>query len=161
MGDIRSISFLRDRDAAKRWFQGTRQGLYAAGLLLRERGSDFGEVYNRRDGWVQWTDMVQEHRNDLAVAADCAEARAAFDLARGASRGKFPPLKTAAHWMRFFSVPDWYFFRRQIDVADPDYWNDQKNVLREALDHPEWCTVPADIIRGELDSLTPRQRPGA
>lgn len=156
MADIQSISFLRDREAARRWYQNTKAGNYAAELMLKEKGSTFSAIYNKRDGWVQWTDMVQEHRNDLAVAADCAEARAAFDLARGARNSMMPPMKTAANWMRFMSVPDWYFFRKQIDTADPYYWNDQKNVLREALDNPQWCTVPADVIRGELERLMPK-----
>lgn len=156
MPDIKSVSFLRDMQAARRWFQYTKQGRYAADLMLKESGTAFGEIYNKKDGWVQWADLVNEHRNDLALVTDCAEARAAFDLARGARPGMFPPLKTAANWMRFLSVPDWYFFRRQIDFADPDYWSDQKNVLREALDNPQWCTVPADIIRGELERLMPK-----
>src|SRR5436189_125039 len=48
-------------------------------------------------------------------------------------------------------VRDWLFFRRQIENMDPEYWNDPKNVLREALAFPEFCTVPQHIIRGELD----------
>jgi len=33
--------------------------------------------------------------------------------------------------------------RRQIEEGDPSYWNKHENVLREALDYPEWCCVPA------------------
>lgn len=157
MAEIQSISYLRDREAARRWFTSTSMGRYAADLLRSEKGGEvFGQVFNTKEGWVQWTDMVHEHRNDLAIAADCAEARAAFDLARGSRSLAIPPLKTAANWMRFMSIPDWYYFRKIAEHGDPYFWNDQVNTLREALANPQWCTVPADVIRGELERLMPK-----
>ena len=111
-------------------------------------------LFRSDDHWVSWGDMLEEHRDDLALAANCQEARNSMDLARKSNSLNAPPQPTAAKWVKFFSPPMWYVLRKQVEVMDPNYWNDPKNTIREALSHPEWTTVSADYLRGELLKYT-------
>lgn len=147
--DNRSVLYNEDRNFVRRWLDGDDDGRFALELTqrdthasaLRPERKDAGDVLTN-DQHFDFSSFYDEHRHDLAVAYNCREAREAFRIdARTGERT----------WVRFFQCPGWLFFRRQIENMDPEYWNDPKNVFREALAFPEFCTVPADRIRGEYE----------
>jgi len=156
--DNKSLSYLRDRKIARKWLSDTKPGQYAVELMKKDMGNANLAAILTDDKWVQWEDLIAEHKDSLAIAANCAEARKAADLARKSSSRMGPAMPTQAKWLRFFSPPISYVLRRQVETMDPDYWNDPKNVLREALDNDQWATVSADTIRGEIDRMIPGKK---
>ena len=152
--DIKSPSWLRDRKAAHRWLKNTADGKMAVRNLQENMpGGDLSSVLDNKEQWKDWEGMIEEHRNGLQIAGSCQELRNAADLARQARSNKMPPIGNHGKWLRFFAPPMWYVLRKQVEVADPDYWNYPVNVMREALEHPQWATIPLDMIRGELNQL--------
>lgn len=153
--DNKSPSYLEDREKTRKWLTETEEGRYAADLLKTEDPNIVSQVLDD-DKWVDWQTMLEEQKDGLIIAENCAEARNSVELARKSNSMNAPPQPTAARWLRFFSPPMWYVLRKQVEVMDPDYWKDPKNIFREALDHPQWTTVPADYLRGELEKYLGR-----
>ena len=77
-------------------------------------------------------------------------------MAQQSSSMLVSPSPTHAKWRLVFQPPIWYVLRRQIETMDPNFWNDPANMYREALNNPLWATVPAEIIRGELEKYLPK-----
>mgnify|MGYP001591707516 CR=1 FL=1 len=151
-----SPSYLEEREYARWWLMNTKDGRAAADMLRRHApGGDASRILDD-DKVVAWGDLVRENQGLPMIAANCREARNAFDLARQASSNFNAAPFGKDVWRKFFTPPLGYFFRRQAEVADPDYWSDPKNVYREALAHPEWCCVSADHIRGKLNEYLPK-----
>lgn len=155
--DNKSPSYLRDREAARRWLTRTPDGRAARDHLMKHGPGGQARILDD-DQHVEWEDLVNENRDLPLLAANCAEARSAFEMARQARSTLGPPGLDKARWIRFFATPVAYVLRRQIETGDPDYWNDPRNLYREALDHPEWLCVPAEVIRGELEKVLPRKK---
>jgi hypothetical protein len=149
--DNKSPSYLSEREFVRDWLSNTEEGRHTVDLLKQEDGQSIVSQVLDDDQWVDWAEMLDEHREDLALASNCAEARKSVDLARKSNSLNAPPMPNAAKWLKFFSPPMWYVLRKQVELMDPDYWNDPKNTLREALKHPEWTTVSAEYIRGQLE----------
>lgn len=158
MADNQSISYNRDRTAARRWLEHTKDGQFAVEKMRQHFKGNLGDFLG--DNEISWSDMVEEQREGLAIAQSCSEAREAFNLARQSksTMGVPPGLGNGAHFVKFFTPPLWYVLRRQVEVNDPEYWNYPLNVLREALSNPEWATVSAEYIRGELEKHLPKGR---
>lgn len=146
-----SPSYLEERERTRRWLQKSKDGQLAVDEL-RKQGQT---VVLDDDKEVQWDDMVAEYKGAAVLAASNAEAREAFELSRHASSNMGAPLNHGA-WRAFASMPLGYVIRRQIETMDPGYWDDQVNLYRECLEHPEWCRVPADYIRGRLNDVLPK-----
>lgn len=155
--DNKSPSYLRDREGARAWLTRTAEGRAARDLLIRNAGGNAAAILDD-DRHVDWEDLVRENRDLPVLAASNAEARASFELARQSRSTLGPPGGDKGKWLRVFSPPSGYVLRRQIETADPAYWNDPVNLYREALANPQWCPVPADHIRGKLESLLPKAR---
>lgn len=151
-----SPSYLAERERVRRWLAGTQDGREAVRVL--KQGTS-GAVLNQvleDETHTDWEELVKGYKGAAMLAASCAEARAAFDLARQSSSVMGPPKTDKQKWVRFFSAPTDYVMRRTIELGDPEYWNDPVNVYREALAHPEWATASADYIRGGLENVLPR-----
>jgi len=125
-------------------------------LRMNAPGGDLGKVLDEKSHWVDYEDILREHREDLILAANCHEARQAVSLARQASTTMAPPAPSQAKWARIASFPIGYVLRRQIETGDPDYWNHPENVLRETLAKPDWAALPLDVVRGELENYLPK-----
>jgi hypothetical protein len=147
--DNRSIPYNEERAAVRDWLSTTKDGAFAVEQLQKEAGSsalkpekrDAGDILTN-DQHVDWPSVYREHKDDLAVAYNSRAAAEAFKIDARIGNDA---------WIRFFQCPGWLFFRRQIENMDPEYWNDPKNVLREAMAFPDFCTVPQHVIRAELD----------
>lgn len=150
-----SPSYLEEREKARRFLLETKEGAEATKQLKSFMGPDTSAVLDD-DRWTNWGDIVKEHRQDTVIAASCQEARSAFDLARQSSSIHAAPLPGKSKMRRIFSPPMWYVLRKQIQITDPNYWNDPVNIYREALAHPEWSTVSAEYLRGQLAELLPK-----
>jgi len=147
----KSFEYLLERESVRRWLSESREGKYTAQWLKEESGPSVVSRVLDDDNWVNWADLIEEHREDLVLAANCQEARAAVELARKSNSLNAAPVSQGSRLLRFFSPPLWYVLRRQVDLGDPDYWSDPKNMFREALEHPEWARMPAEFLRGELN----------
>ncbi len=154
--DNKSISYLEERERVRKFLLNDPNGKYAVDLLKGEKDADLTKVLDD-DKNTNWDGMLNEHRSDLIVSSDCKEHREAAELARQSS-SVMAPMGGGRDWLKFFSPPLWYFLRKQIECQDPDYWNDMRNVLREALDNPQWTTQPAVIIRGMYDKVRQKGR---
>jgi len=155
--DNKSPSYLEEREQVRRWFQKTQDGKEARRILMDAVGGDASRILDD-DKHVDWEEMVKDYAGCSVLAASCREAREAFEIARQSKSSMGPPGVDKGKWVHWFSTPIGYVLRRQIELADPDYWNDPINVFREAMDHPEWCRVPMDVIRGELEMRLPKNR---
>ena len=145
-----SPSYLEEREKVRKWLSTTKEGQHTVGIMKQQDGDLAVSKLLDDDQWASWGDLMTEHKDDLVLASSCAELRNAADLARKSNSLNQPPMSQGARWMRFFSPPIWYVLRRQVEVGDPDYWNDPVNVMREAMENSQWSTLPADYIRGEL-----------
>lgn len=156
--DNKSPSYNREREAVRKWIEKTPDGQIARKQLMDAMGGDASSILDD-DKHVDWEEIVREYRGATVLAANCKEAREAFELARQSSSLRLlPPSADKAKWVKFFSAPTGYVLRRTIELADPDYWNDPINVYREAMEHPEWCSAPMDVIRGLLNEVLPKAR---
>lgn len=156
--DNKSPSYRAEREAVRKWIERTPDGKYARKQLMDAMGGDASRILDD-DQHVDWEEIVREYKGATVLAANCREAREAFELARqSSSLRQLPPSQDKSKWVKFLSAPAGYVLRRQIELADPDYWNDPINVYREAMEHPEWCSVPMDTIRGMLNDLLPKAR---
>jgi len=157
--DNKSPSYLEERAASRRLLLGTKDGhLHTEILKTKVADGDLSAVFDD-DHWLDWQEVVREMRGSVILAANCAEARRSTEIAMQSRYRLAPPLSGQAKWLHFFAPPVWYVLRRQVEMMDPDYWNDPKNTLREALDCPWWTTVPASLIRGELEKHLGRAAP--
>jgi hypothetical protein len=159
--DNKSPSYLKERAAVRKWLSETEEGRYAVDLMRAQEGPAAVSRILDDDKWVGWADLIEEHKNDLTIAANCHEVRKAVDLARKSNSLSAPPTSQGGKWLRFFTPEMGYVLRRQVETMDPDYWNDPKNVFREALRNPQWLTVPAELIRGELEKYLGTTRQAA
>lgn len=151
-----SPSYLAERERVRRWLARHPDGKEALRVLRQHAAPGVMNQVLEDDQQTDWEEMVKDYRGASVLAANCAEARASFELARQSRSNMGPPQTDKQKWTKFFSAPIGYVLRRQIEVMDPDYWNQPVNVYREALAHPEWCSAPADYIRGALESFLPR-----
>ncbi len=151
----KSPSYLEERERARRFLTQTKDGKFAADLIRRNTQPGEANVLDD-DNWVDWEEVMREHRHDTIIAASCQEAREAASLSRQSSSILAPPNPSKSKLRKFFSPPLWYVLRRQIETADPDYWTDRVNQYREALKNPEWATVSPECIRASLEDLLPR-----
>lgn len=154
--DNKSPSYLKERDAVRKWLLDTKAGQWAAELARREAPRQNLSPFFDDDKWLGWGDIYQEYRDALVVAANCAEARETARLQIKSRNSMGIPAHGPSRMMRFFSPPMSLVLRRQVELQDPDYWNDIRNVLKEALNYPEYCCVPASMIRAELEANQPR-----
>jgi len=154
--DNKSPSYLTVRAAVRDWLLRTKEGHFATELARREapRGN-LAPLFDD-DKWLGWADIYNEYRDALVVAANCAEARETARLTVKSRNSMGIPAHGPSRMMRFFSPPMSLVLRRQVELQDPDYWNDMRNVLKEALNYPEYCCVPMSLIRAELEALQPR-----
>jgi hypothetical protein len=153
--DNKSPSYLQDREAARRYLTQTPDGKVARDFLIKNApGGDASSILDD-DEHVDWEDLVRENKGLPVLAANCSEARRAFDMARQARSNLGVPLDKH-RWLKFFSAPLGYVLRKQIETCDPKYWDDPANLFREAMDHPEWCCVPSDVIRAQLEAHLPK-----
>ena len=158
--DNLSPSYLAERDDVRRWLFTSQDGRIAVDHLKKwaiKTGHNPTAIFDD-DRQVQWGDLVRAYKGATVLATTNAEARAAFELASQSSSIMAPPAGGKDKWRLFARVPLDYHLRRMTETADPDYWNDRVNLYRELLDNPDWCTVPADVIRGELEEALPKQR---
>ena len=155
----RSISYNRDREKARHWLAHTKEGQLAVENLRRYYKGNLGDFLGDEHE-ISWDDLVKEQREGLVIAQSAAEQREAFNLARQSGRPFGSPVGTnSAHFVKFFSPPLWYLLRRQVEVNDPNYWNDPLNTLREAMKNEQWATAPISYIRGQLEAMLPKSRP--
>lgn len=152
----RSPSYLQHRDKVRRWLANTKEGQFAVELFRQIDSAKHVSQVLDDDNWVDWGDVMQEHKHDLVIASDCAEHRAAAELAMQSSTKMAPPTSQGSKLMRFFSPPIWYVMRRQIERGDPAYWNHPQTVMKEALANPQWCVVPMSYIRGVYEAMMPK-----
>jgi hypothetical protein len=151
-----SSSYRREREWARRILTGTHQGQESIDLLKRNApGGDASAIFDD-DDLVDWEELIKEHRGNAMIAANCREAREAFDLARQSSTIMAAPSPSKAKMRRIFSPPAWYVLRKQAELGDPEYWNRPVNIYREALANPQWATVPAEYLRAALDQYLPK-----
>jgi hypothetical protein len=154
--DNLSPSYLAERARVRRWLEQHPDGREAMRVM---RGSSTPAELNavlEDEKQTDWEELQKDYRGASLLAASCREGREAFELARQSSSIMGPPKTDKQKWVKFFSPPLSYVLRRQIELSEPDYWNIKVNVYREALAHPEWCTAPADYIRGALENCLPR-----
>jgi hypothetical protein len=160
----KSPSYLRERLLIRRWLLESREGRFATELLKRDsnlhpdgvtKHGDLSRILDD-DNYVDWEDLYLEHKSSLVIASNCAEAREAASMQMQAKGSLGPPIGGPSKMMRFFSPPLWYHLRRQVETQNPEYWNDEVNVLREALANELWLCVPAHIVRGALEALLPK-----
>ena len=153
----KSPSYLQEREAVRKWLLETKTGHYATELLRRgmPEHQSLANVLDD-DKWVDWGDIRREYKEALILAANCREARETARLNIQARNTLGVPAHGPSKMLRFFSPPMSHVLRRQVEMQDPDYWNDLRNVLREALLWPEWTCVPASLLRAELESHLPK-----
>lgn len=156
MSDPKSPSYLKAMRAAHHWLLNTKDGKYATEFLRQNSPNQDLAAVIENGGWINWEDMVSENRDNLLLASNCYEAREAVKLSRQSKGLMGAPTTSQSKLMRFASFPLWYVLRRQVETADPDYWSSPVNVMRECLKHPQFTTVPAEIIRGQLERLLPK-----
>lgn len=154
--DNKSPSYLVEREAVRKWLLETRAGHFATELARREAPHDNLAPFFDDDKWLGWGDIYREYRDALVLAANCAEARETARLTIKSRDTMGLPAHGPSRMMRFFSPPLSHVLRRQVEEQDPDYWNDMRNVLREALLYPEWTCVPISLIRAELEAHLPK-----
>jgi hypothetical protein len=157
--DNKSPSYLTERDDVRRWLFTSQDGRVAVDHLRKwaiKTGHNPANLFDD-DKYVQWGDMVRAYKGATVLATNNAAARAAFELASQSTSNMSGP-GGKDKWRLFARVPLDYHLRRMTETADPDYWNDRVNLYRELLDNPDWCTVPADVIRGELEEALPKNR---
>lgn len=154
--DNRSPSYLVEREAVRKWLLETRAGHFATEMARREAPRDNLSPFFDDDKWMGWGDFYREYRDAIVLAANCREARETARLTMKSKAGIGPPTHGPSRLMRFFSPPLSHVLRRQVETQDPDYWNDMRNVLREALLLPEYTCVPMSLIRAELEALLPK-----
>ena len=154
--DVKSVGYQREKRYTVDWLKETRAGAFAEEIL--RKGSPGGNLSRILDdgGWKSWEDIYTEHKDDLVLAANCREAREAFDIARKSHSRLAPPTGSGSKMCRVASFPLSYVLRRQIEVMDPDYWNSPLNFLRECMDHPYWVTADINVVRGMLEALLPQ-----
>jgi hypothetical protein len=152
----RSPSYLQEREAVRKWLLQTKEGHWATELAKREAPQQNLAPFFDDDKWLGWGDIYREYKDALVVAANCAEARETARLQMKSRNRMGIPAHGPSRMMRFFSPPMSLLLRRQVELQDPDYWNDMRNVLKEALNYPEYCCVPLSLIRSELESLQPK-----
>ncbi len=150
-----SPSYRKLRADVRRWLTETSEGQYQTSILRDNMPGGHLEKIFDDDNWTDFEGVITEGRGSLVIAASCAEARRTCEIAMQAKYRVSPPSHGQAKWLRFFSPPLWYVLRRQVEVMDPDYWNSTANTLHEALRNPQWTTVPASILRGELEKYMP------
>ena len=153
----KSPSYLKEREAVRKWLLETRTGHFATDILRRGMPAheSLANILDD-DKWVDWQDIRREYHEALVLAANCREARETASLTIQARSTLGAPAHGPSKMLRFFSPPLSHVLRRQVEMQDPDYWNDLRNVLREALLYPEWTCVPASLIRAELESHLPK-----
>jgi len=144
--DNKSISYLQEREKTHRFLTGTADGRLAIDNLRQDATPEEMQRVLGDDRFTDHATLREEHRGGVLVAESCREAREAFTIDQ--------MHQTGAKWVRFFAPPFWYYIRRQIDSGNPEYWKDPANTMREALECPQWATVPAWYIRGELMKFT-------
>lgn len=153
----KSPSYNAVRSAVRNWLLTTPEGKYATGKLKQFQKPSFGHNHLQHvideAYWTDHAEIYREYKDALILASNNAERRRQFE------RGEIKPTP-GSRMMKIFSPPLSYTLRRQAEEMDPDYWNDPRNVLREALANPEWTTVPADYLRGQLESLLPKAKKG-
>ena len=154
--DNQSPSYLAERERVRAWLQRHPDGREALRVMRQHAAPGVMNAVLEDDDQTDWEEMVRDFAGASVLAASNREAREAFELARQSRSTLGPPKTDKQKWVRFFSAPIGYVLRRQIEVCDPDYWNQPVNVYREALAHPEWATAPPDYIRGALESFLPR-----
>lgn len=154
--DNKSPSYLVEREAVRKWLLETREGHFATELARREAPNDNLAPFFDDDRWLGWGDIYREYRDAIVLAANCAEARETARLVIKSRNSMGLPAHGPSRMMRFFSPPMSLVLRRQVEMQDPDYWNDLRNVLREALLYPEYTCVPLSLIRSELEALLPK-----
>lgn len=154
--DNKSPSYLVEREAVRKWLLETREGHFAAELARREAPHDNLAPFFDDDKWLGWGDIYREYKDAIVLAANCAEARETARLVIKSRNSMGLPAHGPSRMMRFFSPPMSLVLRRQVEMQDPDYWNDLRNVLREALLYPEYTCVPLSLIRSELEALLPK-----
>lgn len=154
--DNKSPSYNAVRDAVRRWLLQTKEGHFATELVRREAPRQNLAPFFDDDTWLGWDDIYQEYKDALVVAGNCAEARETARLQIRSRNSMGVPAHGPSRLMRFFSPPMSLVLRRQVELQDPDYWNDIRNVLKEALNYPEYCCVPLSLIRAELAAHQPR-----
>ena len=154
--DNKSPSYLLEREAVRKWLLQTREGHFATEMARREAPRENLSPVFDDDKWVSWGDIYREHRNSLVLAANCREARETAHLTMQSRNTMGLPPHGPSRMLRFFSPPMSLVLRRQVELQDPDYWNDMRNVLKEALNYPEYCCVPLNLIRAELEALQPK-----
>lgn len=154
--DNQSPSYLAERQRIRRWLEHHPDGREAMRVLRSDSTPAQLNAVLEDDKQTDWEELQRDYAGASVLAASCREAREAFDLARQSRTTMGPPRTDKQKWVRFFSAPIGYVLRRQIEVSDPDYWNQPVNVYREALAHPEWCVASADYIRGALEQFLPR-----
>ena len=154
--DNQSQSYQAMRVQARRFLSGHKDGRYGVDTLRRLSAPREMTAVLEDDHFTDWEEMIKDHRGSTVIATNNRAARAAFELARQSSSVMGSPGTGKGKWVHFMATPLWYVLRRQIETVDPDYWNDHVNQMREALNNPEWCVVPPDVIRGELARHLPR-----
>jgi len=153
----KSESYNRDRSLVRRWLLETREGQFATEMANRgmPKGDNLSRLFDD-DKWLDWEDLYKESKDSIVLAANCREAREGARMAMKSTTSMVAPTGGPSKMMRFFSPPMSHVLRRQIEVQDPDYWNDPKNVLREALLYPEYACVPESLLRAQLESMLPK-----
>jgi hypothetical protein len=154
--DNQCPEYLAEREYVRKWLKATPDGRMAESILLRSSSKKKMQAVFDDEDMTDWEELVKEYRGSTVLAANCQEARGAFDLARQSRSTLGPPGASKGRWRNFLSLPLGYVLRRQIETCDPDYWNDPKNVYREALQFPEFCKVPPEVIRGKLEAILPK-----
>jgi hypothetical protein len=152
----RSQSYLVEREAVRKWLLETREGHFATELARREAPNDNLAPFFDDDKWLNWADLYREYKEAIVLAANCREARETARLTMQSRNTLGIPAHGPSQMLRFFSPPLSHVLRRQVEMQDPDYWNDIRNVLREALLYPEYTCVPVSLIRAELESHLPK-----
>lgn len=151
-----SPSYLGEREEVLRWFQKSPDGQYLRDLIRRvDKPSDSVRIFDD-DNCTNWEDLQKEYKGAVVIAANNQEARAAFEMTQQSHSNFAPPPGGPSKMLRIFTPPLGYVLRRQVETADPYYWNDHLNVYREAQLHPDWCPVPQSYIRGALEAALPR-----
>ncbi len=152
----KSHSYLTDRERFMRWVKLRKSGQLARENLMLHSDAGNASQLLEDDRFTDYEGIMEEHREGVLVATNCAETRK--DFQRTQQGGRMVGLPGGARWLRFASIPAWYHWRKVAEEGDPDYWDDPRSQLRAVLEHPEWSCVPLSVIRGALNDLEPKAR---
>jgi hypothetical protein len=149
-----SPSYLRDREAFFRFVDKTPDGKLFKDNIKRFSPSNAAANEWEDGRWVDYDSAMQEAKNGVMVATNCAQLRTDVENARQGRSTLGLPGGSSMH--RIGQVPAWYYWRRVQETNDDEYWNNPKNNLYELLFRiPEYSVVPRQQLMAEWEQMKP------